>query len=216
MSVLNKETTRTPFTNELVKSPIHIPTHQGGASLPLNNMFKPDPWMANYMEDQDENKARGNVSRKKIEPDHLTATNISNNISIISSVTTDLSSIGQKSPNQSMDNILSNKIESPGQLVSNVSYVEKKASTKSLDIPTTTPSSNLSCSDLPGWIYFKNNCYFIPSSSNHSLNPLSWSDARIFCLKSGGDLASVLDKNEGDFIESKVSNVESKVEPIVV
>lgn len=55
------------------------------------------------------------------------------------------------------------------------------------------------------WYGYKNSCYRLGGSSHFGHRDLNWEDARRLCLQHGGDLLSVADNAEMDFIK-RISN----------
>ena len=60
------------------------------------------------------------------------------------------------------------------------------------------------------WIPYKNSCYeFIQRS--RSVRPLTWEDARIYCRALDGDLVSIGDRSESEFINKQLRSLVSDV-----
>jgi hypothetical protein len=68
--------------------------------------------------------------------------------------------------------------------------------TKTTYRPTSLPVDNCT----PGWIYFKNSCYYF----NRSASYLSWDDSENYCKTMGAHSASIHSENEKSFVYNLV------------
>ncbi|XP_023930741.1 macrophage mannose receptor 1-like [Lingula anatina] len=63
---------------------------------------------------------------------------------------------------------------------------------------TVSPTPAPTCGSDSDWLAHKDYCYFI--SGSYGSGTKSWYDARKYCMQNGGDLASIHDSDENDFL----------------
>ena len=67
------------------------------------------------------------------------------------------------------------------------------------DLAMVFGNGHLGCED--GWFQFRSSCYYLPRNSE--LHKTNWEEARVACQKLNGDLVSINDKAENDFLYSQ-------------